>query len=342
MLNNDIQKPIISEKSRVLVTGACGSVGSALVRRLVEDGHTVCALDQSEDGLFKLDQELGEVGGRLRLFMGNVRDEDRLRRAMDGVEVVFHCAAMKHVYLSEYNPFEAMQTNIRGTQNVIEAALSVGVERVVLTSSDKAVNPTSTMGATKLLGERLFIAANHFVGAHKTKFACVRFGNVLNSNGSVLQIFKRQLDRNIPLTITSKDMTRFFLTMTDAVDLCIDASESMAGGEIFVRSMGSCDIMSLAKAVNGDRPFKYSEIGIKPGEKLYEELVTEEEAPRTVLVGSTYVVLPSTVDLMPDDIQYEYAKYDELKRLAQPLRSDACLLNQSDIVSMLDLGKVHV
>ncbi len=163
MKNEDSSKKI-TPSSRILVTGACGSVGSALVRRLLVDGHTVCAFDQSEDGLFNLDQELQEGGGRLRMFLGNVRDGDRLRRAMDGVEIVFHCAALKHVYLSEYNPFEAMQTNIVGTNNVIQAAIATDVKRVVMTSSDKAVNPTSTMGATKLLGERLFIAANHFAG----------------------------------------------------------------------------------------------------------------------------------------------------------------------------------
>jgi FlaA1/EpsC-like NDP-sugar epimerase len=329
------QKKMIPGKSRVLVTGACGSVGSALVKRLLDDGHTVCAFDQSEDGLFKLNQELKDEGDHLRLFLGNVRDEDRVRRAMDGVRIVFHCAALKHVYLSEYNPFEAMQTNIVGTNNVIRAAIAAEVERVLLTSSDKAVNPTSTMGATKLLGERLFIAANHFAGSHRTRFACVRFGNVLNSNGSVLPIFKRQLDDNLPLTITAKSMTRFFISMSQAVDLCLDSSARMVGGEIFVMSMGSCDIMSLAKAASGGRPFQFIEIGHKPGEKLYEELVTENEAPRTVLDGTTYVVLPDTIDMMPDDIRSKYTVYEKLQRLTAPLRSDENLLPQAEIVSML-------
>jgi FlaA1/EpsC-like NDP-sugar epimerase len=228
-----------------------------------------------------------------------------------------------------------MQTNILGTNNVIQAAIAAGAERVVLTSSDKAVNPTSTMGATKLLGERLFIAANHFAGSHKTRFACVRFGNVLNSNGSVLQIFKRQLDSNRPLTITSKNMTRFFISMSQAVDLCLDASARMVGGEIFVMSMGSCDIISLAKAVSGTRPFEFIEIGHKPGEKLYEELVTENEAPRTVLDGNTYMVLPDTIDMMPEDMRNKYTVYEKLERLKAPLRSDKDLLSQADVVSML-------
>ena len=322
--------------SRILVTGACGSVGFALVKRLLDDGHIVCAFDQSEDGLFTLDQELKNFADRLRLFLGNVRDEDRLRRAMDGVDIVFHCAALKHVYISEYNPFEAMQTNIEGTNNVIQAAIEAGVERVVLTSSDKAVNPTSTMGATKLLGERLFIAANHYAGSHRTRFSCVRFGNVLNSNGSVLQIFRRQLDNNLPLTITSKEMTRFFISMSQAVDLCLYAAERMIGGEIFVMSMGSCDIISLAKAVNGNRKFEYEEIGHKPGEKLFEELVTENEAPRTVRDGNTYIVLPDTVEILPDDMRNEYTAYESLPRLSAPLRSDEELLKEEQVVAMLN------
>ena len=327
---------MISANSRILITGACGSVGSALVKRLLDDGHTVCAFDQSEDGLFKLDQELKEnSSGQLKSFLGNVRDEGRLRRAMEGVKIVFHCAALKHVYISEYNPFEAMQTNIVGTNNVIQAAIAADVERVVITSSDKAVNPTSTMGATKLLGERLFIAANHFAGSHRTKFSCVRFGNVMNTNGSVLQIFKRQLDNNLPLTITSIDMTRFFISMSQAVELCINAAKRMVGGEVFVMSMGSCDIMSLAKAVSGSRPFQFVEIGHKPGEKLYEELVTESEAPRTVLDKNTYVVLPDTIDMMTDEVRSQYAMYEKLPRLDAPLRSDHELLSDSEVTTML-------
>lgn len=322
-------------KSRVLITGACGSVGSALVRRLLGEGMTICAFDQSEDGLFHLDQELQGGHGRLRLFLGNVRDEDRVFRAMDGVDIVFHCAALKHVYFSEYNPFEAMQTNVVGTNNVIRAAIAADVSRVILTSSDKAVNPTSTMGATKLLGERLFVAANHHTGTHKTRFACVRFGNVLNSNGSVLQIFRRQLEREVPLTITSSKMTRFFISMEQAVDLCVDGAAQMAGGEIFVLSMGSCDVLGLARVVNGTKPFRFNEIGLKPGEKLYEDLVTEDEAPRTVRIGNTYVILPSTIDMLPEDVRRKYSKYEKLPRLTGALRSDAELLAPVEIRAML-------
>lgn len=322
--------------SRVLVTGACGSVGSALVRYLLIQGHTVCAFDQSEDGLFQIDQELKNVaGGRLRSFLGNVRDVNRLRRAFEDVSIVFHCAALKHVHISEYNPFEAMQTNIEGANNIIQAAIDTNVEKVVFTSSDKAVNPTSTMGATKLLGERLFIAANHYAGNHKTRFSCVRFGNVLNTNGSVLKIFRRQMNAGQPLTITSTAMTRFFISMDQAVNLCLHAATEMVGGEIFVMSMGSCDILTLAKAVCSDRPLNYIEIGLKPGEKLYEELVTDSEAPRTAYDGHMYIVLPDTLEMLPDATRKEYSKYEKMPKLTAPLRSDTDLLPEREVASII-------
>jgi len=336
MTRDIMRKSDVTEKLRILITGACGSIGSVLVKRLLNDGHTVCAFDHSEDGLFKIDQLLKKkYDDRLKLFLGDIRDESRVHRAMAGIDIIFHCAALKHVYLSEYNPFEAMLTNIVGTNNIIQAAIASDVEKVIITSSDKAVNPTSTMGATKLLGERLFIAANNYAGSHKTKFSCVRFGNVLNSNGSVLQIFKNQLKNKLPLTITSRDMTRFFLTMSQAVDLCMEAAIHMIGGEIFVKSMGSCDIMQLAKAVSGDQPFNFTEIGLKPGEKLYEELVTESEAPRTVVADNIFVVLPDTIDMMPEELRSRYAVYDNSERLTAPLRSDDQVLSQSEVVSLL-------
>lgn len=330
----------MATKKRILVTGACGSVGSALVKRLLKNGDTVCAFDQSEDGLFKLDQGSGGTNSQLRLFLGDVRDKQRLQMAMEGVDSVYHCAALKHVYLSEYNPFEAMQTNIIGAHNVIQAAIANEVSRVVLTSSDKSVNPTSTMGATKLLGERLFTAANNFTGTHKTRFASVRFGNVLNSNGSVLQIFNRQIEKGLPLTITSIGMTRFFLSMSQAVDLCIEASERMLGGEIFVKNMGSCNIMTLARSVSGLANFDYTEIGNKPGEKLFEELVTESEAPRTVIDGDLYIVLSDIFEMFPDKLKEEYSAYGSMEKLSGPLRSDDQLLSDKEIVEMLKAAEL--
>jgi len=330
------------KKLRVLVTGACGSIGYKLVERLLKDGHTVCAFDQSEDGLFKLDQEFKErYNNKLKLFVGSVRDEDRLLRAFNGVNIVFHCAALKHVYLSEYNPFEAMQTNIIGTNNVINSAINAGVDRVVFTSSDKAVNPSSTMGATKLLGERLMTAANNYSGNHNTRFSSVRFGNVLNTNGSVLHIFRRQLDSNMPLTITSADMTRFFITMDQALDLCLHATKYMVGGEIFVLSMGCCSVIDLAEALCDNKKFEYNIIGQKSGEKSYEELVTESEVQRTVYKDNMYVILPDTMDIMPEYITESYKKkYNKFEKIRESLRSDKNTLSLLGVRSMLKDSKL--
>jgi len=322
---------------RVLVTGACGSVGSALVERLLNDGCIVCVFDHSEDGLFRLDQKYPSQREHLKLFVGDVRDEKRLIRAFEGVDIVFHCAALKHVYLTEFNPFEGMQTNIEGVNNVINAAVKCDVQKVVFTSSDKAVNPSSTMGATKLLGERLVTSATHYAGTHRTRFSSVRFGNVLNTNGSVLQIFKRQLDEGKPLSITSVEMSRFFITMDQAVGLCLHASENMLGGEIFVSSMGSCNIMSLAAAVSGENKLEYTVIGVKPGEKLYEELVTDVEASRTVYTEGYYVILPDTIEILSETRKVEYKnKYMILPFVKEPLRSDKITLSDSEVVTMLE------
>ena len=322
---------------RVLVTGACGSIGEALVGKLLENGNVVCAYDNNENGLFNLDQKFRpRYNDKLRLFVGDIRDKERLIRAFEGVNLVFHCAALKHVYLSEYNPFEAMQTNISGTNNVIDAAILAKVDKVVYTSSDKAVNPTSTMGATKLLGEKLITAANHYTGDNKTKFSSVRFGNVLNTSGSVLQIFKDQIQRNQSLTITSENMTRFFLSISHALELCFFAASRMLGGEIFVKNMGSCSIISLAKAVSGEKLLKYNLIGYKSGEKLYEELVTDNEAERTASEDNWYMILPDTIDLMSPDTIAKYAEtYGKPSSEIKCVRSDINLLSDLEVSEML-------
>ncbi len=323
--------------SRILITGACGSVGSALVKRLLNEGHIVCAFDNNEDGLFKLDQEHTNRNEKLRIFLGDVRDIKRVRDAMERVDYVFHCAGLKHVYLSEYNPFEAVQTNVIGSNNIIKAALNANVSSVIFTSSDKAVNPTSTMGASKLLAERLFTSANYHAGTNKTKFAVVRFGNVLNTNGSILQIFQKQLNENQPLTITSTKMTRFFLTMSQSIDLCIKAAKDMIGGEIFIKNMGSCNIMTLAKIITGNtEKFNFVEVGCKPGEKLYEELITDVESTRTVAIKDIFVILPEVGNYSNETTQKCYLKYKNHKFVNKAIRSDTGLLDEDKVRSMLN------
>ena len=248
------------------------------------------------------------------------------------MDVIFHCAASKHVGLSEYNPFEAVKTNVLGCQNVIDAAISNRVPKVLFTSSDKAVNPTGTMGATKLIGEKLFVSANNYVGNRKTSFACVRFGNVLNTNGSVLTIFEKQLEEGKQLTVTDSRMTRFFISMEEAASLCMTSAEKMLGGEIFILSMGCCDIPTLARAYVGDISYQYDEVGCIPGEKLYEELFTETEAKRTVASNKYYVILPENlVDNKIDKLFTAYGK----KFLDKPLRSDDSLLTYKEVLSLL-------
>jgi FlaA1/EpsC-like NDP-sugar epimerase len=287
---------------KILITGGAGSIGKEIVKELLKyEPDVIRVLDVSENGLFMLEKDIG-VNSRLRFLLGDVRDKNRLIRAMQDIDYVFHTAALKHVLICEYNPFEAVQTNVHGTQNVIDAAIECNVDKVIFTSSDKAVNPNNTMGASKLLAEKLIIAANFYRGPKvRTKFSCVRFGNILGSSGSVLPLFKEQIKNGGPITVTHKEMNRFVLTQKDAMDFLIESMILSRGGEIFVPKMPVVSILDLVdvllseyapqvgqKATNIE--IKY--IGIKSGEKLYEEMMTEDEASRCVLVDWIYVILP--------------------------------------------------
>jgi len=272
----------------VLITGAVGTIGSNLLRHIVNlDARVVRAFDHDEHGLFLLQQEIGNREN-VRWLLGDIRDEIRLRRAMEDVDVVLHAAALKHVLLGEYNPFEIVQTNLLGLQNIIQAALENRVERVIFTSSDKAVNPTNAMGASKLMGERLVAAAQEAAGSAGTIFASVRFGNVVGSNGSVAPVFEKQIRGGGPVTLTHRRMTRFVLGVEQAVRLVLHAAEMAVGGELFVLRMPALRISDLAQVMieqlaprYGYRAdeIKIKEIGAYPGEKLYEELLIENELP---------------------------------------------------------------
>jgi len=282
----------------VLVTGAAGTIGSALVERLLPLAKTVRCLDHAETELFFLHRQL-EHRGRLAPQLGDIRDLDRLRFAMSGVDVVFHTAALKHVGLGEYNPFEVVQTNLQGSNNVVRAALDANVEKVVFTSSDKAVNPTNVMGASKLMGERLIIAANQIRGKRRTRFGAVRFGNVIGSRGSVVPIFAGQLLRREPLTITNETMTRYIMTIDEAARLVLEAGALMHGGEVFVTKMRAIRVIDLAEAMAhliSDGRFEHITTGARPGEKLYEELVCIDEISRTIELERLLVVMPSEGD----------------------------------------------
>jgi FlaA1/EpsC-like NDP-sugar epimerase len=279
----------------VLITGAAGTIGSALAEKLLPVAKAVRCLDHAETELFFLHQRL-QGKGPMAPQLGDIRDLDRLRFAMAGVDVVFHAAALKHVGLGEYNPFEVVQTNLQGVNNVIRAALDADVDRVIFTSSDKAVNPTNVMGASKMMGERLVIAANEIRGKKRTRFSAVRFGNVVGSRGSVVPIFAGQLLRNEPITITHEGMTRYVMTIDDAAELVLEAGERMIGGEVFVTKMRALKVTDLAAAMAtalGKDKFDVVKTGLRPGEKLYEELISAEETPRTVDLERLLVVVPA-------------------------------------------------
>jgi UDP-N-acetylglucosamine 4,6-dehydratase/5-epimerase len=291
----------------VLVTGGSGSIGARLVERLLElDTGVVRVLGRDETKQFY--QRQRHPGRKdLRFLIGDIRDRDRLHRAMEGIDLVFHCAALKHVESGEYNPFEATQTNVVGTQNVIDACLAADVRTMILTSSDKAANPTSVMGASKLLAEKLVSAANNYRGQHRTTFASVRFGNVLGSRGSALELFARQVAAGGPVTVTDPSMTRFVMTTDRAVDLAIKASAIARGGEVFVFKMPVARLADLVSAtiahtapLAGLDPASIATeaMAIRAGEKGYEELMTDDEATRAHDIGEMFAVLPS-IDVHP-------------------------------------------
>lgn len=285
----------------VLVTGACGTVGAELVRQLVESpaGRIVC-LDNNETELFFLVERYRPTG-KVTGHLADIRDREVLKLRMRGVDVVLHAAALKHVGLCEDSPTQAVQTNVLGTQNVIDAALANGVARVIFTSSDKAVNPTNVMGTSKLMGERLMTAASETYGNGNTTFASTRFGNVLGSRGSVVPLFRRQIEAGGPITLTDRRMTRFIMTLEEAAALVLESVWLAKGGEVMVTKMPVARIEDIAyvmrDALAGRDDIAIKEIGTKPGEKMYEELMNEEEVRRTYEYGDFFVVTSAFADL---------------------------------------------
>jgi len=285
----------------ILITGGTGTIGQEVARQVMAYGPAAVRIySRDESKQFEMQQRFSDFPS-MRYFIGDVRDKERLFLAMEDVDIVFHTAALKHVAACEYNPFEAVKTNIYGTQNVIDAALARNVRKVILTSSDKAVNPVNTMGVSKLMAEKLITAANQYKGRKRTVFASVRFGNVLGSRGSVLPLIKEQIKRGGPVTLTHPEMTRFVLSLPEAVSLLFKATALARGGEVFVVKMPVmrvADLMGvmveeLAPAMGHDPAgIRINIIGAKPGEKLYEELISEEERTRTVVMDGLYVVLP--------------------------------------------------
>ncbi|ALA44197.1 MULTISPECIES: UDP-N-acetylglucosamine 4,6-dehydratase family protein [Paenibacillus] len=282
----------------VLVTGGTGSIGSEIVRNILSyNPKALRIFSRDESKQFDLQQELKEYTN-IRYLIGDIRDKQRLSYAMEDVDYIFHAAALKHVPACEYNPMEAVKTNVIGVQNLIETAIEHNVEKVVAISTDKVVNPTNTMGATKLLSERLISAANLYKGSKRTIFSCVRFGNVMGSRGSVIPLFRDQIAKGVPVTVTHAEMTRFMMSIPQAAQLVIDAAHYSQGGEVFVLKMpilkitdlAQCLVDSYEEAVGKPYRGEIIETGIRPGEKLYEELMTLEESERALENGQMYII----------------------------------------------------
>lgn len=327
---------------KILVTGGCGSIGSQLVDSLISyKPNVIRILDNNERALHRMQSEYMDQSDTLRFLLGDVRERDRVNMAMEDIDVVFHCAALKHVELNEYNPFETIQTNVRGTQNVIRAALEAGVESFVGISTDKASNPTSVMGATKLLAERLIIAANTYRGPRDISFNCVRFGNVLGSRGSVVPVFLDQIEDGGPITVTDPEMTRFLMTAEKAVELIFRAYEEMRRGEIYVLKMPAFRLEDLVDAVcdcfapiYGQNPddIEVKIVGRKPGERTHEKLISADEMIFAEEREDMFVLRPQ-IDLGYEDSDTT-ADVNSLN--GEYTSADADFLSQVDIIEQIE------
>ena len=279
------------DNSSVLITGGTGSLGKALMRYLLKNTNVrrIAVFSRDELKQHNLQNEIGS-DSRLRWFIGDIRDIERLKRALHGVDFVIHTAALKQVDTGEYNPMEFIKTNVLGSQNVIDACIESGVKKVVALSTDKASSPINLYGATKLTADKLFVAANNYSFSYGTTFCVVRYGNVMGSRGSVIPFWKNLATEGKPLPITDLRMTRFWISIDQAVKFVIDSLEIMKGGELYVPRIPSMRIVDLASAVAPNAVLE--EVGMRPGEKLHEEMISADDSRRTVLMNGRYVVTP--------------------------------------------------
>ncbi len=274
----------------ILLTGGTGSFGNAFIQRVTSSWPDAVIRVYSRDELKQSELRAKYGDDQLRYLIGDVRDRSRMTRAVQGVDIVVHAAAMKQVPACEYNPFEAVRTNVLGAQHVVDAAIDSRVPKVVALSTDKAVNPVNLYGATKLCAEKIFVQGNAYAAQRDTRLACVRYGNVVGSRGSVVPLFRQQVAEQGRITITDERMTRFWITLPQAVDLVLYALDHMEGGEVFIPKIPSMRVTDLADAI---APGVAREtIGIRPGEKLHELLITADESRHAIDAGEVYVVLP--------------------------------------------------
>ena len=325
------------QNKKILITGAAGSIGIALTDKLLQyDPDVIRLFDNNEAGLFSIRQRYQNPPAKLkvRFLLGDVRNQNRLQYALNGIDIVFHLASYKHVLECEYNPLDAIETNVMGTANVIQAAINHKVQKVIFTSTDKAANPSNTMGTTKLLAEKLMIAANDY-GARTTIFSCCRFGNVVGTSGSVIPLFKKQIQEDHKITITDPKMTRFIIKQDTAIDLVLKTGILARGGETFIFKMPVINIGGLAQAMIEKYGYAEKEpIGKKPGEKMYEEVMTEEEMSRAYVGTDMYVIYPQTTQIEFYDTT-EYVKVKAIKNSSQMKT-----LSHNEIHALLEEEKI--
>jgi len=325
------------DKKIILVTGGTGSFGKKFIEVMLKEYHPAKLIVFSRDEQKQHEMQMGGFDHpSLRYFIGDVRDAARLKRAFEGVDYVVHAAALKQVPACEYNPMEAVKTNILGSSNVVDAALDASVERVIALSTDKAVNPINLYGATKLAAEKLFIQSNTYAGGRTTRFSCVRYGNVLGSRGSVVPIFLRQKQNGV-ITITDKRMTRFWISLEQGVRFVIRCLAEMSGGEVFVPKIPSMKMIDLAHAIAPHAKLEY--IGVRPGEKLHEVLISDDEARTVVELKDMFVVQPAEAlwfgrewegkgAHVKDDFRYAsntnkvWLTVDQLREIIQPIEME--------------------
>ena len=323
----------IFDGSSILITGGTGSFGKAFLQEVLQNRNPARVAVFSRDELkqYEMKQTYGD-DPRVRFFIGDIRDRDRLEMAMHGVDYVVHAAALKQVDTAEYNPMEYVKTNILGSENVMMAAINAGVKKVIALSTDKASSPINLYGATKLTADKLFISGNHYSYARGTKFSVVRYGNVMGSRGSVIPFFRRLADKGDPLPITDLRMTRFWITLPQAVNFVVSSVDVMDGGELYVPRIPSMHVADLAKAIAPDAALV--EVGIRPGEKLHEEMISPEDSRRTIRQADRFVVGPTLAewtyripagDPVPDGFAYTsdtndlWLAVDDIKQMLEDL-----------------------
>lgn len=310
------------DNKNILITGGSGTIGKALIKQIFRNysPKVIRIYSRDETKQHSLKKELREKRYLLRFLIGDIRDKDRLSRAMNNIDIVFHLAALKHVVACEYNPFEAVKTNVIGLQNIIDVAIQNEVEKVVFTSTDKAATPCNTMGVTKLLGEKLMTTANYYKGSSETIFYSVRFGNVLGTRGSLIPLIRDQINQNVPITLTHNKMTRYIMGVDMAIDLILKTLSLAQGGEVFVLKMDALKIIDLIEVLieniadnqgkNVDN-IEIEEIGMFAGEKLYEELFSIEESERTYEVDDMYIIFPQITEVSN---KLKKEKYPNIKK----------------------------